>query len=78
VLGNRHAPIWNSGRRGDSSADCNRLNATLREHLAPLVHWCLALPRYPLTGMHIKRDTLLSIAYSEELISSEISATLVE
>jgi hypothetical protein len=37
VPGNRHAPIWNSGRRGDSSADCNRLNATLRAWLPALV-----------------------------------------
>src|SRR4029453_5958706 len=27
-------------------------------------------------GIHLRRDTLLSIAYSEELISSTISATL--
>jgi len=27
-------------------------------------------------GIHVRRDTLLSIAYSEELISSTISATL--
>ena len=26
-------------------------------------------------GIHVRRDTLLSIAYSEELISSTISAT---
>ena len=29
-----------------------------------------------LWGIHVRRDTLLSIAYSEELISSTISATL--
>ena len=45
----------------------------------------MAIPecmRYPLEeeiqieGIHVRRDTLLSIAYSEELISSTISATL--
>jgi hypothetical protein len=34
VPGNRHAPIWNSGRRGDSSADCNRLNLDIRQRVA--------------------------------------------
>ena len=34
--GNRHAPIWNSGRRGDSSADCNRLNLDFRQHVAAI------------------------------------------
>ena len=34
VPGNRHAPIWNSGRRGDSSADCNRVNLSIRQHVA--------------------------------------------
>jgi hypothetical protein len=34
VPGNRHAPIWNSGRRGDSSADCNRLHLEIRQRIA--------------------------------------------
>ena len=34
--GNRHAPIWNSGRRGDASADCNRLNLDFRQHVAAI------------------------------------------
>ena len=29
-----HAPLWSSGRRGDSSTDCNRLNLTIRQHVA--------------------------------------------
>ena len=39
---------------------------------------CHALRPARLTtlGIHVRRDTLLSIAYSEELISSTISATL--
>jgi hypothetical protein len=28
------APLWSSGRRGDSSTDCNRLNLTIRQHVA--------------------------------------------
>ena len=31
-----HAPLWNSGRRGDSSADCNRLNLDFRLHVAAI------------------------------------------
>jgi hypothetical protein len=37
---------------------------------------CPALSGYPQSTIHVKRDTQLSIAYSEELISSTISATL--
>jgi hypothetical protein len=33
-------------------------------------------PLHPSWTIHVKRDTQLSIAYSEELISSTISATL--
>ena len=29
-----HAPLWSSGRRGDSSTDCNRLNLSIRQHVA--------------------------------------------
>ena len=29
-----HAPLWSSGRRGDPSTDCNRLNLTIRQHVA--------------------------------------------
>ena len=45
VPGNRHAPIWNSGRRGDASADCNRLNGTFRERLASLARRTRGLAR---------------------------------
>jgi hypothetical protein len=31
-----HAPLWNSGRRGDSSADCNRLNLDIRQRVASI------------------------------------------
>ena len=31
-----HAPLWSSGRRGDSSTDCNRLNLDLRQHVAAI------------------------------------------
>ena len=34
VHGNGHAPIWNSGRRSDPSADCNRLNLDIRQRVA--------------------------------------------
>ena len=29
-----HAPLWSSGRRGDPSTDCNRLNLSIRQHVA--------------------------------------------
>ena len=29
-----HAPLWSSGRRGDPSTDCNRLNLAIRQHIA--------------------------------------------
>ena len=29
-----HAPFWNSGRRSDPPIDCNRLNLTIRQHVA--------------------------------------------
>ena len=29
-----HAPFWSSGRRSDPSTDCNRLNLTIRQHVA--------------------------------------------
>ena len=32
--GNGHAPIWSSGRRSDSSTDCNRLNLDIRQRVA--------------------------------------------
>lgn len=32
--GNGHAPFWNSGRRSDSSADCNQLNLDIRQRVA--------------------------------------------
>ena len=32
----RHAPIWNSGGRSDSSTDCNRLNLSLRQRVAAI------------------------------------------
>jgi hypothetical protein len=31
-----HAPLWSSGRRGDPSTDCNRLNLSLRQHVAAI------------------------------------------
>jgi hypothetical protein len=34
VRGNHHAPFWNSGRRSDPSADCNRVNLSIRQHVA--------------------------------------------
>ena len=36
MRGNHHAPFWNSGRRSDPSADCNRLNLDLRQCVAAL------------------------------------------
>ena len=50
--GNGHAPIWNSGRRSDPLADCNRLNATFRERLAVLTRRGRALARRTLTLQH--------------------------
>ena len=44
-----HAPLWSSGRRGDSSTDWNRLHATFRERLAPLARRGRALARHTLT-----------------------------
>ena len=29
-----HAPLWSSGRRGDPSTDCNRLNLDIRPRVA--------------------------------------------
>ena len=29
-----HAPLWSSGRRGDPSTDCNRLNLDVRQRVA--------------------------------------------
>ena len=29
-----HAPFWNSGRRSDPPIDCNRINLTIRQHVA--------------------------------------------
>ena len=29
-----HAPFWSSGRRSDPPIDCNRLNLTIRQHVA--------------------------------------------
>jgi hypothetical protein len=29
-----HAPFWSSGRRSDPPIDCNRLNLSLRQHVA--------------------------------------------
>jgi hypothetical protein len=31
-----HAPIWSSGRRGDPSTDCTRLNLDLRQCVAAI------------------------------------------
>ena len=31
-----HAPLWSSGRRGDPSTDCNRLNLDLRQRVAAI------------------------------------------
>ena len=31
-----HAPLWSSGRRGDPSTDCNRLNLAFRQHVAAI------------------------------------------
>ena len=47
-----HAPFWSSGRRGDPSTDCNRLNATFRERLAVLTRRGRALARRTLTLQH--------------------------
>src|SRR5215467_1983153 len=44
-----HAPFWSSGRRSDPPTDCNRLDATFREHLAPLARRCRALARHTVT-----------------------------
>src|SRR5215468_10826912 len=44
-----HAPFWSSGRRSDPPIDCNRLNATFREHLAPLARRGRALARQTVT-----------------------------
>jgi hypothetical protein len=32
----RHAPIWISGRRSDTSTDCHRFNLSLRQHVAAI------------------------------------------
>jgi hypothetical protein len=32
----RHAPFWNSGRRSDPPTDCNRVNLTIRQHVAAI------------------------------------------
>src|SRR5262249_46929991 len=29
-----HAPFWSSGRRSDPPIDCNRINLTIRQHVA--------------------------------------------
>ena len=29
-----HAPFWSSGRRSDPSTDCNRINLSIRQHVA--------------------------------------------
>ena len=29
-----HAPFWSSGRRSDPPTDCNRVNLTIRQHVA--------------------------------------------
>ena len=29
-----HAPFWSSGRRSDPPIDCNRVNLTIRQHVA--------------------------------------------
>jgi hypothetical protein len=34
VPGNGHAPLWSSGRRSDPLADCNRVNLSIRQHVA--------------------------------------------
>jgi hypothetical protein len=44
-----HAPFWSSGRRSNPPIDCNRLNATFRERLAPLARRCRALARHTWT-----------------------------
>src|SRR5215470_14314285 len=31
-----HAPFWSSGRRSDPPIDCNRLNLSLRQHVAAI------------------------------------------
>src|SRR2546425_2552800 len=31
-----HAPLWSSGRRGDPSTDCNRLNLDIRQRVAAI------------------------------------------
>src|SRR2546427_13053908 len=31
-----HAPLWSSGRRGDPSTDCNRLNLDIRQCVAAI------------------------------------------
>src|SRR5919198_1796272 len=31
-----HAPLWSSGRRGDPSTDCNRLNLDIRQRVAAM------------------------------------------
>src|SRR5213596_2806859 len=31
-----HAPFWSSGRRSDPPIDCNRLNLSLRHHVAAI------------------------------------------
>ena len=33
MLGNGHAPFWNSGRWSDPPLDCNRINLTIRQHV---------------------------------------------
>jgi hypothetical protein len=43
VRGNHHAPFWNSGRRSDPPADCNRLNLSIRQHVAAVGRRVLTL-----------------------------------
>ena len=47
-----HAPLWSSGRRGEPSTDCDRLNATCRERLVALTRRGRALARRTLTLHH--------------------------
>ena len=61
MRGNNHAPIWSSGRRSDSSADCNNASGV----------------RDTARSLHISTDTVLSELKKKEPVLESVNTALL-
>src|SRR5882672_8296828 len=54
----------------------HRTSPPFLTHVMPSILWRCAPSHFPIRGIHLSRDNLVSVMYAEELSSNQSSATL--